>query len=92
MPSAMSTVSFNSELAWEVFATVRTVVDPFGEPSRVPVPAEARPLLRRRRADRLVPVPLPAVADPLALAPEVESPAESPAERLAPSADRCSDL
>ena len=78
IPSAMSTVSFGSELRCGALSADGLAEEPFLEPSRASMPAVADLLrLRRRRAERLVPVPLPVVdgTDPL-------DPAASPAIRV----------
>ena len=65
IPSAMSTVSFGSLPPWGALPD-GSLVEPFRDPSRDPSPVAAAPpavallRLRRRRAERLVPVPVPA--------------------------------
>ena len=77
----MSTVSFGSLLRCGAFSADGPAEEPFLEPSHDSVPAVADLLrLRRRRAERLVPVPAPtaAVRDPLVDATLDELPRCSP--------------
>jgi len=61
----MSTVSFGSKLRCGALSADGLAEEPFLEPSRDSMPADADLLrLRRRRAERLVPVPVPVVGVP----------------------------
>jgi hypothetical protein len=83
----MSSVSFGSVLRCGALSAVGPAEEPFLEPSRDPEPAVADLLrLRRRRADRLVPVPVPAVAVFAPLGPVALS-ASVPAVPAVPSWD-----